>query len=229
MKMYNEIELITKDEHIEKGVKNITGFTHAKELSSSMITINEYYESCKHYPIVFAKNEEEGWFSVALFGLEKINTFITKKDMWKENCYVPAYIRRYPFIYIKNENDLLLGFDAKHKVNKKDSNDRYFFDDKGEKSEFVHKVIAFMNQVQNSSKETQKFIQTLVDLELLEESNITGKNAQGKEIALNGFWILKEEKLEKLTEKKRAILCKQNYMQPITAHLISLSNIQKLA
>ena len=228
MKMYNNIELITKDEHKEFGVANVEGFAHAKELTTSMITMSEYYQSCKNYPIVFAKNEEEGWFSVALLGLEKENKFL-KDGEWKEDCYIPAYIRRYPFIYIKNEDNLLLGFDADHKVSKEEAGERYFFDEEENTTEFVSNVLNFMNQVQNSTKATKEFIETLEELDLLEASNITGTNAEGKEISVTGFWVLKEEKLNELTQKNKTILCKKSYMQPITAHLISLSNIQKLS
>ncbi len=227
--MYNNIELITKDEHKDFGVANVEGYAHSKELTTSMITMSEYYQSCKNYPIVFSKNEEEGWFSVALLGLEKENKFLNEDNTWKEDCYIPAYVRRYPFIYIKNEDDLLLGFDADHKIEKKEADARYFFDDEGEKTEFVDKVLNFMNQVQNSSKETKEFIETLDELDLLEASNITGKNADGEDISITGFWILKEEKLNELTQKNKTMLCKKNYMQPITAHLISLSNIQRLS
>lgn len=229
MKMYNNIELITNDSHKDAGVANVEGFAHAKELSTSMITMSEFYQACKNYPIVFANNEEEGWFAVALLGLEKENKFLDEKGVWKEGCYIPAYVRRYPFIYIKNEDDLLLGFDADHKVNKEEAGDRHFYDDKEETTPFVANVLTFMNQVQNLSKVTTEFIETLVEMEVLEESAITGKNSEGKDISVNGFWILKEEKLEKLTKKNKAKLCEKNYMQPITAHLISLSNIQSLS
>ena len=227
--MYNNIELITKDNHKEFGVKNVTGFAHAKTLSTSMLTMDEFYQACKNYPVVFAKNDEEGWFAVALLSLGKENKFVNEKGEWKEDCYIPAYIRRYPFIYIKNDEELLLGFDADQKVAKEEAGDRYFFDDKEETTEFVGNVLNFMNQVQNASKATKEFIETLSEMDLLEESNITGKDTEGKDISINGFWIMKEEKLEKLTKKNKTKLCEKNYMQPLTAHLISLSNIQTLA
>jgi len=227
--MYKNIELITKDKHQDSAVKNVEGFSHAKELNTSMITMTEFYESCKSYPIVFSKNEQDGWFAVALLGLEKTNNFVNEDGTWREDCYIPAYVRRYPFIYIQNEKELLLGFDADQKIAKKEDEKRAFFDDKGEKTEFVDRVINFMNQVQVSTNQTKALIETLDEMNVLEESNIKGTNAKGEEISITGFWILKEEKLDKLTKKNKAKLCENNYMQPITAHLISLSNIQKIA
>ncbi len=229
MSMYKEIELILKDKHQESGVGEIENFLHAKEVSSAIITMEEFFQACKHYPIVFSKNEKEGWFALALLGLKNRNIFVDEKGKWKKECYIPAYIRRYPFIFVQNDKELLLGFDAQHKVSKEEAGSRYFFDENGEKTEFVDNVLQFMNQVQHSSQQTKKFIETLDEMGLLEASTLHGTNKQGEEISLNGFWVLNEEKLNKTTQKNRTRLCKQNYMQPITAHLISLSNIANLS
>ncbi len=228
MSMYQKIELILKDEHKNSGVKKIEDFSHAKASSNAIITMEEFFQSCKHYPIVFSKNEKEGWFALALLGLKNSNIFVDEEGAWREECYIPAYIRRYPFIFVQNNQELLLGFDAQHKVDKEEADSRYFFDENGEKTEFVDNVLKFMNQVQISSQQTKEFIETLAEMDLLEESTINGTNKEGQEIALNGFWVLNEEKLNKTTQKNRTLLCKKNYMQAITAHLISLSNISNL-
>ena len=57
---------------------------------------------------------------------------------------------------------------------------------------------------------------------------MNGKTAEGKEFSVGGFFIVKEEKLAKLTQKAQAKLCKKGYTQLLTAHMISISNIQKL-
>ena len=45
---------------------------------------------------------------------------------------------------------------------------------------------------------------------------------------LNGFYIVNEEKIRVLDEKKKKELCDKNFYPLITAHVISLSNIQKI-
>ncbi len=229
MNMYKNVEVILKTEHKDKGVKNIEGFNHAKELTASMLTLEEFYQACKSMPIVFAKNEDEGWFALALLGLENKNKFVNEDGSWKKDCYIPAYIRRYPFIYVKNGDELLLGFDASCKIDKKDAGYRYFFEDNEEPSEFTKRVLSFLNDVQKSSNATKEFIETLEEMKLLEESAINGKNAEGKDISINGFWVINEEKLNKISKKNKNKLCEKNYYMPITAHLISLTNIPNMA
>ena len=98
--MYKNVEPINSVTHLKSGIKEITTFTYAKELIHAPITIAEFYESCKDYPIVFAKDSTEMWTALALIGYQKENLFIDEKGQWEKNRYVPAFIRRYPFIFI---------------------------------------------------------------------------------------------------------------------------------
>ena len=226
--MYKNIEVITLEEQKNSGVANIESFTFAKDIRTAPITVNEYYEACKTYPILFTKTAENEWFSLALLGLDDRNQFVDKDGVWRKHCYVPAHIKRYPFLFVENNKRLLLAFDSECKVSKDTAGDRYFFEESGEHSNFLKQVITAMNQAQAFSKTTKEFIKMIDELGLLEESGIKGQNSEGKEISMGGFWVIKEDKFNELNPKEKAKLCKKGYMQPLTAHLISISNIQKL-
>ena len=226
--MYKNIELVTFDEQKDSGVANVENFAQAKSITSAPITMNEYYESCKNYPILFAKNADGVWFSLALLGLDDKNQFIDENGVWNKNCYVPSHMKRYPFLFIEDNNKLLLAFDTEHKVSKDEAEERYFFEENGEQSPFLKQVVNSMSQVNTFTKVTHDFIKLLDELGIVEESGISGKDAEGKDISVGGFWIVKEDKFVQLSQKEKAKLCKKGYMQPLTAHLISISNIQKL-
>ena len=53
-------------------------------------------------------------------------------------------------------------------------------------------------------------------------------NSKNEKFTLSGFFIVNEEKLKHLSKKKKDDICAKNAYALITAHLISLSNIQKL-
>ena len=53
-------------------------------------------------------------------------------------------------------------------------------------------------------------------------------NSKNEKFTLGGFFIINEEKLKHLSKKKKDDICAKNAYALITAHLISLSNIQKL-
>lgn len=230
--MYENLEILNKVEHKEQNVKEIKDFSFAKELTNAPITVSEFFEACKNYPIFFAKDKDENWFASVMLGYkENTNVFVNDKGEWDKLHYVPAFVRRYPFIFIEQENNkeqLLVALDKDYlSSNKKDVN-RKLFDDKGENSEFLNNVLTFLNQFQNDSIATKEFIKQLDEWELLEEKTATVVTPNQEQFNLTGVFIVNEEKLKHLSKKKKDDINDKNAIPLITAHLISLSNIQKL-
>ena len=53
-------------------------------------------------------------------------------------------------------------------------------------------------------------------------------NHKNEQFNTNSFFIVNEEKLKHLCKKRKEEICNKKVIPLITAHLISLSNIQKL-
>jgi hypothetical protein len=226
--MHKSIEVLRLEEHKNFGIKTVSDFLLAKNLISAPITVNEYFESCKEYPIVFSKDSQGRWSSLAILGAEKENIFVDTEGTWKKNCHIPAFIGRYPFVFMEDKDNLVLTLDPSQKVQKSEAGENYFFEEDNSHSEFLKKLVSSMNSAHRFTKLTQEFIKTLNSLGLLEESGMKGKTAKGNDFSIGGFFVIKEEKLKALTAKELAKLCKKGYTQFITAHMISVSNIHKL-
>lgn len=229
--MYQNIEIITTVMHSKCGVKAIDSFSYAKELLHAPITIAEFYESCKDYPILFTKDTHGTWSAITMLGYrDKENIFIDKQGLWEKNRYIPAFIRRYPFIFATqpNTDELSLAFDVTCKEEKSIDMERRFFDDETKITPFLQGVLNFLTQFQNDAKATAEFIKQLEDWELLEAKTANIVTSTGETVTLDGFYIVNEEKLGHLSKKKKEELCSKKAIPLITAHLISLSNIQRL-
>ena len=118
--MYKNIKLVSKEDKNLK-VDAIKSFRYAKELTQSIITVDEFFRASKSAPIVFAKDEASEYFATAILGLEKDkNSFVNGKGEWKKGEYIPAYARRYPFIFVQDKDTFALAYDANCKeVNEK--------------------------------------------------------------------------------------------------------------
>jgi len=229
--MYENVEPLNSVTHLKSGIKEINSFEYAKELIHAPITIAEFYESCKDYPIVFAKDPNDVWTALALTGYkDKENIFIDKKGQWDKNRYIPAFVRRYPFVFMAqaDSEELTLAFDVAYKVEISKSKERAFFDDDAKATPFLQNIMSFLTQFQNDAKATAEFIQQLSDWDLLEARMANVVTPAGETFTLNGFYIVNEEKLRHLSKKKREEVYAKNAIPLITAHLISLSNIQRL-
>jgi len=229
--MYENVEPLNSVTHLKSGIKEINSFEYAKELIHAPITIAEFYESCKDYPIVFAKDPNDVWTALALTGYkDKENIFIDKKGQWDKNRYIPAFVRRYPFVFMAqaDSEELTLAFDVAYKVEISKSKERAFFDADAKATPFLQNIMSFLTQFQNDAKATAEFIQQLSDWDLLEARMANVVTPAGETFTLNGFYIVNEEKLRHLSKKKREEVYAKNAIPLITAHLISLSNIQRL-
>lgn len=228
--MYENVEIINRIEHATISVKAINTYDYAKNMISAPITITEFYESCKDYPIVFSKEFSTGeWMASIILGFkENNNLFINEEGIWEKNRYIPASIRRYPFILIKEDNDnLAIAIESQYKSEDEKDEERKLFNIDGENTSYLDGVIEFLTQFQNDVNITREFIKQMEDLELLEEKTLT-ITKDSEQYNLNGFYIINEEKLNHLSKKKKDILYDKNLVPFITVHLISLSNINKL-
>jgi len=229
--MYQNVEPINSVVHSKCGIKELSSFAYAKEMIHAPITVAEFYESCKDYPIVFAKDASESWSALALIGYkEKENLFIDEKGAWEKNRYVPAFIRRYPFIFVAQQgsDELTLAFDITCKEEKCTITERRFFDDEAKATPFLQNIMSFLTQFQNDAKATAEFIKQLDNWELLEARMANIVTPTGETFTLNGFYVINEEKLRHLGKKKKEEIYAKNAIPLITAHLISLSNIQRM-
>ena len=231
--MYKNLEILNKINHKNFTVKEVKDFSYAKNLISVPVTINEFFEACKNYPIFFAKDSTNNWFATVMLGYkENKNLFVDDKGNWEKLHYIPAFIRRYPFVFIEqqieNKNELLVALDSGYLVENEDDKQKRLFDDSGDNTEFLNKILDFLNQFNLNSNATTEFIKKLEELDLLEEKVATILNSNQEKFIINGFFIVNEDKLKHLSKKKKEEICNKNLSPLITAHLISLSNIQKL-
>ena len=227
--MYKKLEVLNKIQHKNKSVAEVSDFLYSKNLINAPIALSEFFEACKNYPIFFAKDKDNKWFSPALLGYkEGENLFVDKKGKWKELHYIPAFIRGFPFILVNQENkkEMVVSIDSEYLDEKKSS--KKLFDENGNNSEFLNGAINFLNQYYTDSLSANEFIKQLETWELLEEKVVNITNSKKEKFTLGGFFIVNEEKLKHLSKKKKDDICAKNAYALITAHLISLSNIQKL-
>lgn len=230
--MYKDITVINKIEHKDNFVKVVENLSFAKEQNNASVTVSEFFLACKDYPIVFAKDSKTNeWFASVILGVkDKENIFVDENGNWANLKYIPASFRRYPFIFITQENsdELLLGIESKYlSVDEKDKERKLF--NKDDNSEMLNNVLVFLNNFQNDVKLTNTFIKQLEEWDLLEEKIATVVGENNEQFNINGFYVINEEKLKHLSKKRKEEICSKDMMPLITAHLISLSNIQRLS
>ena len=188
----------------------------------------EFAEAAKEFPIVFVKNPTKDEISpMVLLGLQKDeNLFVNKEGGWNSR-YVPAFVRRYPFILADaGGNQLVLCLDENFEgLNTEDG--VALFDD-GKETEYLKDLIQFVTSFHNDSIATGQFTASLKALDLLEEKSLKAELKDGREFTINGFYVVNEEKLRSLDSENAQQLFYKGELAWVYAHLISLSNLKRL-
>lgn len=191
------------------------------------VTVDEFIDAQRHFPIVFSAGENP--VPLALMGLnEGVNTFVDDKGVITENVYLPAYVRRYPFMLAKlqpNSDELSLCFDPSAGVIGDHGEGNALFDDKDEPTDYTKNVLEFCQKFEESGARTKAFMEELKKHDLLMDGEIaiTMQENPDNPFVYRGFKMVDENKLRELKGKTLETLHANGILVLIHAHLYSLN------
>ena len=194
------------------------------------LTSDEFVSACRFFPIVFSAGDNP--VPLALMGLnEGINTFVDDEGKLVNPVYVPAYIRRYPFLLAKlqpNTDELSLCFDpTSGALGKFDEGDVLFVD--GQPSDQTKAVLEFCKNFEEAGQRTGMFMEELKKADLLMDGEVSiQQEGHDKPYVYRGFQMVDENKLREL---RGDVLRKmsQNGLLPLSyAHLFSLQIMREV-
>lgn len=225
---YELVTPISLTRHADWSLAPITDFSFAAGTNSVPLTIPEFLLASQEYPIVFTIEGEEA-VPLALVGLEKDKGLFASAEGWDAR-YVPAFVRRYPFVFSTSEDGQTLtlcideactALDRKGLVG-----DRLF--ENGEKSKVLSQMLDFVNAYQVEHNRTRAFGKLLAGLGVLEPQEARVNKADGAQVALGGFLVVNRDKLRALPDDKLAELMRTDAAELLYLHLQSLANFDKL-
>ncbi|WEK02139.1 MAG: SapC family protein [Candidatus Sphingomonas phytovorans] len=210
--------------HDEVRLKN-GDFTFAADANALPVTIVEFAQAMRFYPIAFA---EGGNFPVAVLGLSAGNRFVTE-GRWAERHYVPAYARRYPFVFQDaGEQGFALALDmaSERVVRSGEAGTPMFID--GKPSPLTESALAFCREFHQAHLQTQAFVAALAERDLLIEQQADAKLASGEPRRLAGFHIVDREKFGALPDDVILDWHRKGWLALVLFHLSSLDRFADL-
>jgi hypothetical protein len=194
------------------------------------LTSDEFVSACRFFPIVFSAGDNP--VPLALMGLnEGINTFVDDEGKLVNPVYVPAYIRRYPFLLAKlqpNSDELSLCFDpTSGALGKFDEGDVLFVD--GQPSDQVKAVLEFCKNFEEAGQRTGMFMDELKKADLLMDGEVAiQQEGNDKPYVYRGFQMVDENKLRELRGDVLRKLMQNGILGLIFAHLFSLQLMREV-
>jgi hypothetical protein len=194
------------------------------------ITVDEFIAVQRHYPIVFSVGENA--VPLALMGLnEGVNVFVDEGGKLLGETYVPAYIRRYPFMLARTSPDadeLSLCFDPQSGLvgNFEDGNPLF---NGSEVSETTTAILKFCEEFEISAQRTTAFMAELKDSGLLIDGEASVQvSGMDQPFVYRGFQMVAEEKFRDLRGDELRKINQNGILQLALAHLFSLSLVPEI-
>ena len=226
--LYTELVALSTQEHDGWKARQAADWRIIKGHHALPITVEEFIMASHRHPIVFTDDD----VPLALFGLnEGLNIFIDDDNQLVNEPYLPAYVRRFPFMFVpaaQGSDELTLCFDPTPGLIGA-FEDGVPLIEHGEATQPLKDTLQFCEKFQTSVAQTAQFMAELKELNLLMDGEITIEQPGAPQpFIYRGFKIIDEAKLKDLRgDQLRKMM--QNGMLPILhAHLFSLTHVPVL-
>ncbi len=226
---YRSLVPLQTDVHKGFGLNQRTDMAFSRDTHAVPITVGEFAMAQRHYPIVFGTGESA--VPLALVGLrEGENLFVDGDGKWRTGAYIPAYLRRHPFMLARldpNADVLSLVFDDSWGLVAEGGEQPLF--DGTDPSETTKNILTFCEQFEQEIAKTKSFMDEVEKLGLLMEGQAQIQNPGMPEPAtFAGFRMVDESKMQNLRGDQARKMVQNGLMGLLYAHLFSLSQIREL-
>lgn len=223
---YREPRVLSSVEHAQWRVRPIgAGFAAAS--NSVPVVIGEFAAASRHYPLVFAGPEHT---PLAVLGMEAGRNRFVSDDTWAAHAYVPAYVRRYPFVFVQTHDPegFVLAIDAgSDAVVQSGEEGNPLFED-GQPSELTRQALQFCDTFTREDQATRRFTAALAEQELLIERSANIAFADGRRTSLDGFHVVDGEKFAALPDAVVLDWHRKGWLALVHFHLASLGRFNDL-
>lgn len=206
-------------------------YAFAAEADVIPLQVGEVAHAVRHYPLVFLPGQNnEPPILTALVGLGNgRNQFVDAQGQWRANTYIPAYVRRYPFVpmHVPGQSEPVLALDMAAEWLQQ-GNESLFVDADGKPTERMRQVMAFQQDYLQQAAITTAMCAALQKTDVLQASTLGWQNEDGKPMQVNGLLGIDEARLKALAADAVVALHQADALGLAYAQLMSLANLQNL-
>ena len=228
---YSALEPLNVKQHGKMKIRAVEKAPVIAQTHAIPATVDEFALLQRHFPIVFSVGETP--VPLALMGLsEGVNVFLNEDGKLHDSMvYVPAYMRRYPFLLARlrpDTDELSLCFDpTSGAVGDFDDGEALFEGD--QPSQATKAILQFCEQFETAGQRTAAFIQELKKSGLLMDGEVAIQPEGAEQpFVYRGFQMIDEEKLRELRGDELRKMNQNGMLALIYAHLFSLSQIREV-
>jgi SapC protein len=226
---YQNVVALDRRAHARLKLKPPQDYLFTADAALIPLLTGEFSQVCREYPIVFIRETNTSEvIPVALTGMPQgKNLFLDSAGRWDAR-YVPAYVRRYPFVYVETSPEsFTVCIDPTSKCLDESEGVPLFGDD-GEPSGALKDAIKVLSDYQNMIRLTRAFMSRLAAANILMDANAKADLPDGRSLLWQGFQIVEEARFRQLPEATLKEWFSSGELGLLYAHLFSLGNLSEL-
>lgn len=223
--IYETAVPVSSGRHGKCAIEAGKGYAFARKLNSVPLMAVEFPQAASEYAVVFAQSGEEVVPVVILGARQNENLYLGSDDAWQAK-YIPAFIRRYPFVFSPSEDGktFTLCVDEAFQGLNYMGRGQALFDADGKHTPYVDNVLKFLQEYRAQFLRTQAFCKKLKELDLLEPMQAQFTLGTGEKMSLTGFLVVDRKRLKALPAETLHQLAGTDELELIYLHLQSMLN-----
>jgi hypothetical protein len=227
--IYQSAVPVSAGRHASVSLEPVAHYAFSAGINAVPLMAVEFLRAATEYAIVFTKAGEDVVPAVVLGVRGDQNLYLSADQKWQAR-YIPAFIRRYPFVFSSSADGktLTLCIDESHPGVNREGRGERLFDDDAKPTPFVERVLAFLKEYQAHFERTRQFGRRIQDLGLLEAMQAQVTTPKGEKLSLNGFLSVSREKLRALDGEALSRLAKTDDLELLYLQLQSMRNFNEV-
>jgi len=220
----SKVVLLDSQSHRKMRVQSQAGAHYGDDQRFVGVVVNEFGALAMHYPILFSKDADTGLFYCgAMLGFDAHeNLFLDEHRA--SSMYRPLNLQRGPFLAAGA--DLAIDLDHPRVAS---SGDQELFTATGEPSRYLQSIMGLMRELRPGLERTRVFIDTLLNLKLIEPMTIAARFDDGINHEFTGLYTINRDQMAQLADVAVLDLFRRGYLQLIYLMLASLDHVSELA
>lgn len=225
---YNSVTPLDSSRHLGLRIarpERPLSFARAANLVPALV--DEFELAVNDLPIAFLPGREAPSAVFVTGAAPGVNAYVTEDGLWNGG-YVPAYLRRYPFIIGDvSETDSILCIDETYEGFGQEQGER-FFSEAGEQEAPLVAALALAESYRDAATRTEAFCARLHEYGLLQPATINVTAPDGATSVVHGLLIIDEAALTALDAERLHALQALGFLKAIYMQIASLRAVAKL-
>jgi len=228
---YQNIVALDRKKHHDLTLTTPINLDFAANTNFIPILLSELSEVAQELPVLFVPIGENEYALAAITGVQAQSNLLIQEGSWRGR-YIPAFLRRYPFITLANPGDtsqFTIAIDEQAaclqgKKGASSGSQTHAIFEKDQPSKKLQELIPFLQKFHQDNQQTYAFCKRLQELNLLSKFDLGVQDRFGKKYQVAGGWLIDEDALKTLDPQLVQEFFANSWLQKIYQIQFSIRN-----